>query len=263
MATEITPFAFPTTGQQVRAVTIDGKPWFVAVDAATILGYANTRKAITDHVPARHRKGNDSFPLADLGLHPQTVLISEAGLYRLIMRSNTPLALPFQEWVTADVLPAIRETGSYSAAPPVPELSRRDLARMVIEEADRADAAEGRIAELEAPAEAWNTLALASGDYSVRDAAQILDRDSYISTGQNRLFTKLRELGWIDSRGVPYQAQVDLGRLVQRPTSYTHPYKGEPVLSSQVRITVKGVEALRKHLGGGGDGHLFAVPGGA
>lgn len=264
MATEITPFTFPVTGQPVRTILRNGDPWFVGKDAATILEHTNTRKAIRDHVPAAHRGGNESFPLSELGLDPQTVMISEAGLYRLIMRSNTPLAERFQEWVTAEVLPAIRRTGSYSTTPTAPaELSRRDLARMVIEEADRADTAERLAAELEAPAEAWNTLATATGDYSVRDAAQILDRDPNITTGQNRLFTKLRELGWVDRRGVPYQAQVDMGRLVQRPTSYTHPHKGEPVLTSQVRITVKGVETLRKHLGGDDGGHLFAVPGGA
>lgn len=264
MAAEITLFAFPATGQPVRTVTVDGQPRFVGKDVATILGYANPRKAIRDHVPARHRGGNESFPLADLGLDPQTVLISEAGLYRLIMRSNTALAEQFQEWVTAEVLPAIRRTGSYTAAPryEIPQ-SFAEALELAARQTRELDAAHAENAELKPSAEAWNTLAIASGDYSVRDAAQILDRDPNISTGQNRLFTKLRELGWIDGRGVPYQAQVDLGRLVQRPTSYTHPYKGEPVLSSQVRITVKGVEALRKHLGGDDGGHLFAVPGGA
>lgn len=116
MAAEITPFTFPVTGQPVRTILRDGDPWFVGKDAATILEHTNTRKAIRDHVPAAHRGGNESFPLSELGLDPQTVMISEAGLYRLIMRSNTPLAERFQEWVTAEVLPAIRRTGSYSAA---------------------------------------------------------------------------------------------------------------------------------------------------
>lgn len=258
---EITPFTFPATGQPVRTVLIDGEPHFVLTDAAKILGYRDAEKA------ARLLRDSQLNTLpegiaAELGQRGGRApkVTTEGGLYRLIMRSNSPLADPFQDWVTDEVLPAIRKTGTYSVSTAV-ELSRRDLARMVIEEADRADAAEARAAELTAPADAWNTLASATGDYSVRQAAQILDRDPNISTGQNRLFAKLRELGWIDRNGVPYQEQVNIGRLVQRPTSYTHPHNGEPVLSSQVRITVKGIEALRKHLGGDDGGHLFAMGG--
>lgn len=109
---ELTPFSFPLTGQPVRTITVNGDPWFIGKDAATILEYANTRKVIRDHVPAGHKGGNESFPLSDLGLDPQTVLIDEAGLYRLIMRSNTTLADQFQEWVTAEVLPAITGGGA-------------------------------------------------------------------------------------------------------------------------------------------------------
>lgn len=107
------------------------------------------------------------------------------------------------------------------------------------------------IEALEPAATAWDALATASGDYSVREAAQILDRDPQISTGQNRLFSSLRDMGWVDSTGQPYQAAVDAGRLVRRTTSYTHPHTGEPVLSSQVRITPKGIADLRGRLAGG------------
>jgi prophage antirepressor-like protein len=122
---EITPFQFPATGQNVRTVNHLGEPWFVGRDIANALGYTNPPKAIRDHVPAAHRGVNESFPLSDLGLDPQTVLISEAGMYRLIMRSNTELADQFQEWVTAEVLPTIRKTGTYTTptAPQHPEIS--------------------------------------------------------------------------------------------------------------------------------------------
>ncbi len=157
----VQPFTFPVTGEAVRVVTIDGEPWFVAVDVATILGYANTRKAINDHVPARHQKGNDSFPLADLGLHPQTKLISEAGLYRLVMRSDVPLAEPFQDWVTDDVLPSIRRTGSYSVAGRELPQDYSAALRALADEHDahritrqERDAAQQRAAELEPAADA-------------------------------------------------------------------------------------------------------------
>ncbi len=124
--------------------------------------------------------------------------------------------------------------------------------RAAADAAERAELAEAKVAELEPAAQAWDALADAHGDYSVRDAAQILDRDPLISTGQNRLFATLRTLRWIDAEGRPYQAQVDAGRLVRRPTSYTHPHTHEPVLTSQLRITVKGLAELHRRLGGSG-----------
>lgn len=250
-ASEIAPFEFPATGQPVRTLVRDGEPWFVGRDAATILGYTNTRKAIRDHVPAGHRRGNESFPLAELGLDPQTVLISEAGLYRLIMRSNTALAEPFQEWVTAEVLPAIRETGSYSvAAYQLPQTFAEAL-RAYAAEVESHEVTKGALAEAAPKAESWEVLAEATGDYSVREAAQILNRDPHINTGQNRLFKTMHDIGWIDSRGEPYQRHVDADRLRRRTLTYKHPHTGDPVVTSQVRITAKGLSDLRKWFGNG------------
>lgn len=106
-------------------------------------------------------------------------------------------------------------------------------------------------AELEqaAPAAAaWDALADAEGDYSLREAAQILSRDQAIDTGQNRLMVTIRELGMVDASGQPYQKHISHLRL--RVTSYEHPHTGEPVLSKQIRVTVLGVKYLHTKLGG-------------
>lgn len=142
------------------------------------------------------------------------------------------------------------------------ELSRRDLAQMVIEEADRADRAEAVAAERSrelatvAPkAEAWDTLASADGDFSVGDAAKILSRNKAIKLGQGRLFTVLAGLGWLyrqrgDQRWRVYQAHIENGRLSELPSSHYHPRTGLLVLDPpQVRITAKGVAELHRHLG--------------
>ncbi len=105
-----------------------------------------------------------------------------------------------------------------------------------------------KVEELEPAAAAWESLADAEGDYSLREAAQILSRDPAISTGQNRLAKSLRELGLLDRRGEPYQNHIQHVR--RRPTAYTHPHTGEPKLSSQLRITVSGVKYLHGKLGG-------------
>lgn len=118
---------------------------------------------------------------------------------------------------------------------------------------DALQAAHARIAELEPAATAWTALAGSAGDYSLRDAAQILDRDPAISTGQNRLARDLRRLGWTDLGGMPYQRVVDQGYLRSRLRSSRHPRTGVPVpREPQVRITPKGLARLHQVLGGTG-----------
>ncbi|HLV16024.1 MAG TPA: BRO family protein [Pseudomonas sp.] len=98
----------------VRVVLIEGEPWFVAKDVASLLGYADTKKAVSAHCKASIRigEGGRITPLVDL--HPQTVLIPERDVYRLVMRSNLASAERFEEWVVGEVLPSIRKTGGYS-----------------------------------------------------------------------------------------------------------------------------------------------------
>ncbi len=85
----------------------EGVPWFVAADVCKILGLTNTTVALHHLAPAEKTK-------ADLGMRGQWPnLISESGLYKLVMRSDKPEARQFQDWVTRDVLPAIRKDGAY------------------------------------------------------------------------------------------------------------------------------------------------------
>lgn len=255
MTSVLTNHVFPSTDQAVRSTLDDhGKPWFVARDAAMILGYANPREAIREHVPPAHRKGSETLPLSDLGLHPQTVLISEAGLYRLIMRSRTDQAEAFQEWVTADVLPAIRRTGSYTA--PAVELDELEVARRYVQALEAKAAVEAELAEAAPKAASWDTLASADGDWSVRDAAKVLSRDPGLNVGERRLFSLLAEQGWTyrqraDGRWRPYQRAVESGWLSELPASHYHPRTGELVLDPpQVRVTTRGLHLLHRRLGG-------------
>lgn len=96
---------------EIRSLIINGDPWFIGKDVADILGYSNPQKAIRDHVKDKHKTVNESFTVN--GTAP--ILIDEAGLYSLVMRSKLEAAEDFQEWVTSEVLPAIRKTGTYGA----------------------------------------------------------------------------------------------------------------------------------------------------
>jgi prophage antirepressor-like protein len=233
-------FRFPETGHAVRVARVGGEPWFVAADVAAILALGNIHSSLA-------LLDDDERGLQTLetpGGPQQVAIVSEAGLYSLVLRSRKPEAKALKRWVVHEVLPAIRRTGSYATE----KLTPRQLAQLVITEADRADVAERRVAELEPAAGAWEALATADGDYSLRDAAHILNRDPAISTGQNRLMRFLRDEELVDRKGIPY---VKYARyLVERPVSYDHPHTGEPVLTSQIRITAEGLAYLRRRLGG-------------
>lgn len=107
---------------KVRAMMIGEEPWFVGNDVANILGYKIPKDAIKVHVLEKDKmlvqlsdiqQGGDS-PLPDNAKNSKIIIINESGLYRLILRSNLPSADIFSDWVTSEVLPSIRKTGSYS-----------------------------------------------------------------------------------------------------------------------------------------------------
>lgn len=93
----------------VRVHLHDGEPWFVATDICASLGYKNASKAVADHLDEDERY-NESLERGG-----SLVLISESGMYTLVLRSHKPEARKFAKWVTAEVLPAIRKTGRYEA----------------------------------------------------------------------------------------------------------------------------------------------------
>lgn len=100
----------------IRTVTIEGQPWFVGKDVAVALGYANSKKALADHVDSDDKLQGDGVTIRDpLGREQHPTIINESGLYSLILSSKLPSAKKFKRWVTSEVLPAIRRTGHYEA----------------------------------------------------------------------------------------------------------------------------------------------------
>lgn len=119
---EIQIFNNPEFGE-IRTLEINNEPWFVGKDVATILGYQNASKALIDHVDDDDKLNNET--LSSLGQRGGW-LINESGLYSLILSSKLPSAKSFKHWVTSEVLPSIRKTGSYTAKP-VDELKAKRL----------------------------------------------------------------------------------------------------------------------------------------
>lgn len=97
---------------EIRTIEIDGEVWFVGKDIAEKLGYSQTDKAISRHIDEDDRTKR---PLIDrLGRTQETTIINESGVYSLILSSKMPTAKKFKRWITSEVLPTIRKTGSYS-----------------------------------------------------------------------------------------------------------------------------------------------------
>lgn len=103
--------SFDFNGASVRVVMLDGEPWFVAKDICDVLGIQQPIRAVenldSDEVSKTH--------VTDaLNRQQETYIVSESGLYALVIRSNKPNARKFRKWITSEVLPSIRKTGAYA-----------------------------------------------------------------------------------------------------------------------------------------------------
>lgn len=104
---------------QIRTVMRDGEVWFVGKDVANGLGYSNARKALGDHVD-KEDKGVTKRDT--LGGVQELTIVNESGLYSLVLSSKLPSVKRFKRWITSEVLPAIRKTGSYDMDEYSPEM---------------------------------------------------------------------------------------------------------------------------------------------
>lgn len=98
---------------QLRTVMIDSVLWFVGKDVATALGYTNHRKALIDHVDEEDTQHGVTIR-DSMGREQTPIVINESGLYSLILSSKLESSRRFKRWVTNEVLPTIRQTGSYT-----------------------------------------------------------------------------------------------------------------------------------------------------
>lgn len=107
---EVTVFNNEEFGK-VRTLAINKEPWFVGKDVADVLGYQNGSRDVNRHVEEEDRQTVEIF---DGTQRRKVKVINESGLYSLILSSDLPKAKEFKHWITSEVLPSIRRTGSYS-----------------------------------------------------------------------------------------------------------------------------------------------------
>ena len=174
-------------------------------------------------------------------------IINESGLYNVILRSDKPEAKPFRKWVTSEVLPTIRRHGMYATPDTVEKmLADPDTTIKLLETIKQERAA--RLA-LEAQAEAdkpkilfADAVSASHSSILVGDLAKLL-RQNGVEIGQNRLFSFLREKGYLCSQGerynLPTQRSMDRGWFQVKETTINQP-NGSVRITRTVKVTGKG-----------------------
>lgn len=238
MNNEIRKFDF--RGAALRTLTDEaGEPWFVAKDVCDILG-TDTRD-LHKILESDEITNVDSIHIAQNG-GKAPLIISEPGLYRLVMKSRKPEAKEFQRWVTHEVLPSIRKHGGYMAGQErmTPEqmalASMRWLQSKVDEQAKQLKAQEGKVLFA-------NAVETARTSILVGDFAKIL-KSNGIDIGPRRLFAWLREHGWLirakgSSWNMPTQKAMDLHLFEIKETTISHS-DGHTTINKTPKMTGKG-----------------------
>lgn len=244
---EIVPFQHEQFGQ-LRTVEQDGEPLFAGKDVAEALGYKDTDKAIRDHVDDEDKvvlKPADLAGLPNRGM----VFISESGMYSLILGSKVPSAKAFKRWVTSEVLPSIRKTGSYDVK------QQSQAIQLIMQKFDRLEA---KLVEDKPKVQFYDDMMASDGSVRLDVLANVLakngvTRENGQPIGRDSLFKALREQGFLtkgkalDGYGNkryenrPTQRAVERG-LFERVASHNH-----GILSYTVHVTPRGIAFFCDH----------------
>lgn len=258
----IIPFDFE--GHAVRVIEIDGEPWFVLVDVCVVLGLANPSQAATRlDDDERMTLTNDEGHSGQRGGAQSYTIVNESGLWSLVLTSRKPSAKRFKKWITSEVIPTIRKTGSYGT--PAPQLDLSDpvvLVKLLTEHAGKRIEAEKRAAEAEKVAEvatgALDRIAGADGTLTATQAAKDLQVRRHV------LLTYMRTNRWVyRPRGcaddIPYQDRIEAGYLTLKVEVVPGREDGTEKVVQRARITPKGLTKLAQVVPGarriGGDDH--------
>lgn len=232
---ELQVFSNPDFGQ-VRTVIIDEVPWFVAKDVCDALSIA------TNHV----RESLDEDEVSNLRITeigPEfggkaPLIVSEAGLYSLILKSRKPEARAFKRWITHDVIPAIRKTGGYQ----VPQTPAEQMAQGLLAAQKLLAEKDKRIEEMR-PKEIFADAVTASETSILVGGLAKLIKQQGIDIGQKRLFAWMRENGFLIKHGteknMPTQRAMDMKLFEVKEGSYVDG-NGVNRITRTTKVTGKG-----------------------
>ena len=236
---------------ELTLLEINNEPWFVGKEVAEKLGYENTKDSLARHVSVEDRRviqrsGNTTLEIPNRGL----TIINESGLYSLILGSKLESAKRFKRWVTSEVLPAIRRTGSYSNRPTGGKL----LAMAVLEAQKLLDAKDEEIARMKPKEIFADSVASSQSTILIGELAKILKANGY-ETGQKRLFETFRPDGFLIKRkgsdyNMPTQKATELGLFEIKETVINNP-DGSIRVSKTTKVTGKGqIYFVNRYCGG-------------
>ncbi|UOW93715.1 antirepressor [Gordonia phage Wrigley] len=233
-ASAVVPFAYGDT--QVRTVVVDGEPWFVAADVARILGY----RMASDMTRRLDADDRGTRPVRTPSGEQDMTTINEPGLYQAVLGSQTAGARDFKRWVTHTVLPEIRRTGSYGAAPALP-MSEDEIVLHALQIQNRKiEVLNAKVAADAPKVEAFDELMESDGTYSMNATAKVL------GWGRNVMMRELRRLGVLQGNNLPYQRYEHHFKVV--PQTYKNRRTGETIPTATTFVRPAGVEFLRKKL---------------
>lgn len=230
-------FNSPEFGQ-IRTITDNDGIYFVGKDVAEILGYADTDKAIRNHVDEEDKLTRQ---FSGSGQARSMVTINESGLYSLVLSSKLPSAKRFKRWVTSEVLPALRRQGGYmlASANETPEQIMARALKIADEALKRKDAL---IEEMKPKAMFADAVGASDNTCLVGELAKML-RQNGVDIGANRLFKRLRNEGFLGKYGsnynVPTQRSMELGLFRIKEATIRHP-DGHVTLRRTPKCTGKG-----------------------
>ena len=218
----------------VRVIEQGGEPWFVAKDVCDCLEIKNTTDALK-------RLDDDERARFNLGRQGETNIVNEYGLYSLVLSSRKPEAKEFKRWITHEVIPSIRKYGSFNMAIP------RTLPDALNAYANEIEAHQRTQALLEAqrPKVLFaDSVAASHTSILVGELAKILHQNGIKDMGQNRLFTWMRNNGYLISRkgtdyNSPTQKAMELGLFQIKETIVSHA-DGHTSISKTTKVTGKG-----------------------
>jgi len=236
----------------IRTVTINNEPYFVGKDVAIVLGYNNSRDALSAHVDSEDKKvilksENATLEILEIPNRGLTV-INESGLYSLVLSSKLPTAKKFKRWVTSEVLPSIRKHGAYMTNDVLEKaLTSPDF---LIQLATKLKDEQEKNKKLAAENEVMKPKALFADCVSaskstilIGELAKIIKANG-VDIGQNRLFTWLRDNGYLIKRkgmdyNMPTQKSMELGLFKIKETTINKP-DGSIAITKTVKVTGKG-----------------------
>ena len=262
MINELQVFSYE--GSEIRTVQLSGEPWWVLKDICDVLDLSNP-SVIADRLDDDEKaKVDPKQYLGSRSNEPATV-ISESGLYNVILLSRKPEAKKFKRWITHEVLPTIRKHGAYVTSAKLEEMISDPEAWIKVLTALKDERAAKERLQLEAAQNEpkivfADAVSVSNGTILIGELAKIL-KGNGIEIGQNRLFEKLRQDGYLIKRqgtdyNAPTQRAMELGLFKVKETAITHS-DGHVTISKTTKVTGKGQQYfINLFLGRSGDGQI-------